>query len=84
MTILPDLSDLDLQIFEIISKIKDLESNSWIFEIISKILKSFPVFLKYVQKYGSPNHGFLKYFQKYEVQIFNFYANPILGPDYGF
>ena len=41
-------------------------------------------FLKYFEKYGGPNFRYLKYFQKYEVQIIEFYANPRLGPDYGF
>ena len=33
--------------------------------------------LKYFQKYGGPNLGFLKDFQKYEVKIMDFHKSKI-------
>ena len=40
-------------------------------------------FSTYFQKYGGPNVWFVWQFQKYEVQIVDFYTNPRLGPNYG-
>ena len=61
-----------------------MDSRSGIFEIISKYGGQNLGFLKCFQKYGDPHHGVLKYFQKHDVQIFDFYTNPRLGPEYGF
>ena len=84
MTILLDLPDLGLQVFEIISKIIDLDVTSGIFEIISKTWSPNPVFLKYFEKYGGPSLDFFKYLQKYKVTISDFYTIFGLGPNYGF
>ena len=63
---------------------KNMESNSRIFEIFQKSEGPNPGFLTYFQKYGGPNPGLLKYFQNYDVQVFDVYTNPRLGPEYGF